>query len=356
MPKFNPFPKVRALKFSENMENINFQALFDQIQSLEQRIGALQSENINLQQQQQQLQQQQRQAPAVEERRSDFFRIPDPIRMIPSFDGNKKQLSHWLDTARRALNLCRPHVAADLFSVYEQAVINKVEGKARDMICVNGNPTTFDEIAEILQSAYGDRNNIATYQTQLWSLKMTESLHIYYKRTKEIMVNMKSLAKQNETYMAHWEAINHFLEQECLAAFINGLSKPYFGYAQTAQPSDLEDAYAFLCRFQNAEKTKTQTQSVFDQQSHSNRNSKPFNKSFNKHPEAQSSTRHKSASDRQKFIPMEVDPSLRSNRIFNHDAEQDNNEETNNTDTEEELEAEDSSVNFQIPLHSNTLT
>lgn len=356
MRRFNPVPKVKPLRYHErNMEQVNLQAIFDQIQNLEHRLGALQVENNNLQQQQQQLQQQ-RQALVVEDRRTDFFRIPDPIRMIPSFDGNKRQLSHWLDTARRALNLCRPHVAPDLFAVYEQAVINKIEGKARDMICVNGNPTTFDEVAEILQSVYGDRNNIATYQTQLWSLKMTESLHIYYKKTKEIMVNMKSLAKQNPTYANHWDAINHFLEQECLAAFINGLSKPYFGYAQTAQPSDLENAYAFLCRFQNAEKTKSHTQAAFDQQPHGSKNFKSSNKPFSKQSDTPS-TRHKPLSDRQKMTPMEVDPSLRS-RVYNHDAEQKNDDDTHDTHSEDDSEDEvsEQSVNFQIGLDPRSLT
>lgn len=109
------------------------------------------------------------------------------------------------------------------------------------------------------------------------------------------MVNMKSLARQNHTYATHWEAINQFLEQECLAAFINGLSKPYFGYAQTAQPADLEDAYAFLCRFQNAEKTKSQTQAAYDQQPHTSKYVKPSNKPFNKQSDTQPTMRYKAA-------------------------------------------------------------
>lgn len=352
--KVQPFIKVCTRKFTK-MDAVDLQALFNQIQNMEQRIAALQEENNNLRQQQQQLQEQrvQLQAPVVENRRTDFYRIPDPIRTIPSYDGNKKQLSSWLSSARRTLNLFRPLVTAELLAVYEQAIINKIDGKARDTICVNGNPNTFEEAAEILLSVYGDRNNIATYQTQLWSLKMTDSLHIYYKRTKEIMINMKSLARQNETYNRHWEAINLFLEQECLAAFINGLSKPYFGYAQTAQPSDLETAYAFLCRFQNAERTKNQTQAAFDQQPQSSKSVKPANKPFNKQTDMQFPARPRPMSDRQRPTPMEIDPSLRSNqnKIFNHNAEQnDSDEPAENNDTEDELDESD--VNFQItPNH-----
>lgn len=170
------------------------------------------------------------------------------------------------------------------------------------------------------------------------------------------MVNMKSLAKQNPMYVNHWDAINHFLEQECLAAFINGLSRPNLGYAQTAQPSDLEDAYAFLCRFQNAEKTKSQTQAAFDQQPHSSKYVKPSNKPFNKQSDAQPSTRHRPHSDRQKTTPMEIDPSLRSNRIYNHDVEQENVDETEDHDTDVEDEVDEQGVNFQIALAQGSST
>lgn len=182
---------------------------------------------------------------------------------------------------------------------------------------------------------------MATYQTQMWSLKMEESLHLYYKRTKEILQNMKALAKQKELYNNHWEAISDFLDQECLAAFINGLNKPYFGYAQAAKPEDLESAYAFLCKFQNAENTKKHTTNP------SPHPQKTFGKPFFKSEQKNSNTNtHKPASERHKIVPMEVDPSIRSNvrnAIFNHSAEGEEEEhESDQTDDEPE------ELNFRI--------
>lgn len=260
MPKFQPLLKVKSRKVVRpfikvktrkfvNMEQVNLQQLYDNMVALEHRLNTLHLENNQLRGQ--------NAAPAVREvAQADIFRIPDPIKSIPTFDGNKKQLSAWLATAERTLQLFRERVTPDAFSIHEQTIINKVEGKARDTICVNGNPTTFAEVATVLRAIYGDRNDMSTYQTQLWTLKMDDSIHSYYKRTKEIIQNMKSLAKEKENYRNHWKAINEFLDQECLAAFINGLSRPYFGYAQASRPEDLENAYAFLCKFQNAEQTK----------------------------------------------------------------------------------------------------
>lgn len=358
MPQLRPFPKVKALKFNKKLtmaEGFDLQAMYNTLNGLEQRVNALQFENAQLRADQQQLQHQNNHAGnavvAAPARQPDIFRIPDPIKTVPIYDGNKKQLSAWLSTAERTLNLFRERVAVDVFSIYEQTIINKIEGKARDTICVNGNPTTFVEVAEILRAIYGDKNDMATYQTQLWSLKMEDSLHMYYKRTKEIVQNMKSLAKQRQLYSNHWEAINDFLDQECLAAFINGLNKQYFGYAQASKPDDLESAYAFLCKFQNAEHTKKQTQAYEQTQ---NKNRQTFNKQFTKtenqtHYEGKS----KPPSDRRKVTPMEIDPSLRS-RINNHDAEEEKEIE-NNTDVSENESDDYEEVNFQIVGSKETL-
>lgn len=356
MPKYRPFPKAKALKFNKKptmAEEFNLQAMYNTLNGLEQRVNALQHENAQLRAEQIQLQHRNNQAGnvvvAAPAGQPDIFRIPDPIKTVPIYDGNKKQLSAWLSTAERTLNLFRERVPVDVYSIYEQTIINKIEGKARDTICVNGNPTTFVEVAEILRAIYGDKNDMATYQTQLWSLKMEDSLHTYYKRTKEITQNMKSLAKQRQLYNNHWEAINDFLDQECLAAFINGLNKQYFGYAQASKPDDLESAYAFLCKFQNAEHTKKHTQ-AYEQ----NKNKQTFNKQFTKtENQTPNAGKFKPPSDRRKVTPMEIDPSLRS-RINNHDAEEEKEIE-NNTDVSENESDGCEEVNFQIVSFKETL-
>lgn len=106
------------------MEQINLQQLYDNMVALEQRLNSLQLENKFLRDQ--------NAAPAVREvAQTDIFRIPDPIKTIPTFDGNKKQLSAWLTTAERTLELFRARVTQDAFSIYGQTIINKIEGKAR---------------------------------------------------------------------------------------------------------------------------------------------------------------------------------------------------------------------------------
>lgn len=360
MPKFNPVPKVKALKFS-NMEHqqsqhlqqpavVDLQSLYNSMVEMEQRLREIQTENLNLRAVARNNQQQ-----PARDAADDIFRIPDPIKSLPTFDGKKKQATAWVQTVRTTLSRFRNRVSEDSLEMYEQCIINKVIGEARDTLCSNGNPQSFEEAAKILLNSYGDKNTIATYQTQIWNTKMENSLHNYYKRAKELMVNIKSLAKENAIYAANWEAINLFIEQECLAAFINGLQKPYFGYAQTAQPDDLESAYAFLCRFQCAEITKKHT----NQQNYSNhqqQTKQPQNSTnFQGRGQGQNFKQNKPSgnnapkSDRSKVTPMDVDPSLRSKqgKMFNHDSEP--IEETPEESQEELSDSEsENEVNFQI--------
>lgn len=334
MPKFSPLPKVKAIRYSSKMEQqtIDLQSIYDAMAQLEQRVNNLQAENCALRMQ----------SPSTS-LESNLFRIPDSLKGLPSFDGSsRRQIQSWVQTARRVLNSFRPRVTEEVYAMYEQAVINKIENKARDTIAVNGNPTNFEEAAEILISFYGDKNDMSSYQAQLWSLKMEDSLHIYYKKSKEIIQNMKSLAKEKELYRLHWEAINDLLDNECLAAFINGLNKNYFGYAQAANPEDIETAYAFLCKFKNAETTQRQTYTESKKQSvQSHKHTRPFKQDrSNFAPRA-------GTSDRSKVTPMQVDPSIRSNhkQMYNHIAECEPTKDHNHISSSEE---ETEEINFQI--------
>lgn len=292
------------------------------------------------------------QTTATMPQQSDLFRIPDPIKSIPPYDGtNRKQLNTWLSTAENTLKIFEPIVHSQVYAIYLQAVINKIEGKAKDILCLAGSPSTFDEIREILINAIGDRQELSTYKSQLWQNKMSDntSVHKYYHKTKEIIQNIKTLSKQNEKYRIHWDAINEFIEEDALAAFIAGLREPYFGYAQAARPRDLEDAYAFLCKFKSKEITAnnmTQPNKNNYQKfikTEKNPQTKPFNYTMeNTKPEPK-----KTYSSVQ---PMEVDPSMRSRLtlnkklVYNNEISNDQNQ-SDNSDNEEENE-----VNFwQIP-------
>jgi hypothetical protein len=266
-------------------------------------------------------------------RNHDPFKIPDAIKLLPSFDGSKRLLPHWIQTAENTLNKYRPLVTQETMEMYEQAVINKLEGKARDAIS-NGNPNSFEEAKEILMDTLSDRQEMSTYKYQLWTNKMEGSVHKYYKRHKELMQSIKTLAKQNTLYNENWEAINAFIEEDALAAFISGLQKTLFGFVQAAKPASVEEAHAFICKFQSNESNK-KINSSFDSQRKEYRQ--------NKKPENQAEA-------------MEIDHSLRSklsnNRRINVNAHETNDrEEENHSEKEYENDYSDADSDSELTIN-----
>lgn len=259
------------------------------------------------------------QKPTVEQQLTvDLFRIPDPIKSIPEYDGNRKQLSAWIKTAEDTLNVFAPLVSEPQFKLYLQAVSNKIRGKAKDAICLAGNPQNFEEIKQILLETLGDKQELSFYKSQLWATKQSENttVHTYFQKIKENVQNIKTLARQNATYSYSWTAINAFIEEDALAAFISGLRKPYFGYAQAAKPKTIEEAYAFLCKFNSNEIISGNSRKPIN---HVPPPQPKFNNSYQKPKEWNENNQvyKRPGSIREKATPMDVDVSMRSRNTFN---------------------------------------
>lgn len=246
---------------------------------------------------------------------ASFFRIPDPIKSLPSFDGNRKQLSTWLTTTEETLNLFKDRVTGEVFKMYLTAVINKIEGKARDILCLAGSINDFESLKEILFDAFGDRQELSTYKCKLWQNKMVDgmTIHKYYQKTKEIIQCIKTIAKQTQAYKDNWAVINQFIDEDGLAAFISGLKGMYFGHIQAARPKDIEEAYAFLCKFKShgitadcmVQKPPNHQKNSFFQNNRTATTQKSHfaqNQNINREPYPQ---------------PMEVDNSMRSRLTLN---------------------------------------
>lgn len=275
-----------------------------------------------------------------------LFKIPDPIKSIPRFDGNRKQLSAWLTTAENTLSVFKDLVPVNQYEIFVTAVINKIEGKAKDIICLAGNPQKFDEVKEILTNALGDRQELTFYKSQLWQTKMTDnmSVHKYYAKCKETCQNIKSLAKQKQKYKDHWEAINAFIEEDALAAFLSGLKEPYFGYAQAARPEDMEAAYAFVCKF----KCKEQASSSLDASNRKSKDFKTYDKNSKK-PYFDKNKSEKAELPKDATEPMEVGSTkskLTLNKRQVHNNEVVDSDKNSGSESENESENENIDINF----------
>ena len=59
--------------------------------------------------------------------------------------------------------------------MYEDAISKKIQGPAKDVLCLEGNPTDFQDIKDILTKTFSDRYDLSTHMSQLWQNKMNNS-------------------------------------------------------------------------------------------------------------------------------------------------------------------------------------
>lgn len=290
----------------------------------------------------------------------NLFKIPDPIKGLPTYDGNRRQLSAWLATAKETLEELQPLVTATQFKMYVRAVLNKIEGRAKDILCLAGNPQSFTDVSEILTNAIGDRQELSTYMSQIWQNKMNENItiHKYHQKTKEYVQSMKILAKQNSSYKQSWDAISLFIDEFALAAFIAGLRDPYFGHVQAARPKDIEDAYAFLCKFKSQQITASRTENMekkYKFKINNNNQRKPndeipkeknhIDSKFHQHPKPSMEGNEK----------MEIDPSQKSRLTLNRKYINNNEIELESDDSQSE-DDETLAINFSSVGRKQTET
>lgn len=285
----------------------------------------------------------------------NFFAIPDIIKHgISKFDGNKKQLNAWLTNVETTLDILRPHYSDAQNMMFLQTIINgKIEGKAKDKLCTNGNPTTFEQVKAILLHHLGDHQDLTYYKCQLWQQAKTPNASIYnhYNNIRETTQIIKNLAQQDPDYRESWRTTNKWIEEDALAAFLTGLSKEMFGNTIANKPANIEEAYAFVCKFKNIENltnkmSKPENKHKYNHNHNHNHNNNNNNNNNNNTNNSQPKV------EKQNTEPMDVG-STRSRLTLNRN--QFNNNEIPNENTSDS-EEEEVDLNFCWATENQTKT
>lgn len=229
------FDKNRKMSITE----VNVQELLDQVRSLTQNQAAL-VQTIN----------------SMRERANDpllNFSIPDPIRNIPVFNGNRKEVLAWVEDAEETLDAYDSYKNDPIYSQIERAVKNKITGEAKEVLIASGNPKHWEEIKEILLNAYGDRRDITSHIQSLFYIRQGKNnLADYYNKIRQIDTAIKSSAASMEDYKSHARVINSFVSLITLTRFVDGLSEDISMHVRSCRPESLEHAYEITMQYSNA--------------------------------------------------------------------------------------------------------
>lgn len=194
---------------------------------------------------------------------ANVYHIPDPIKQLSEYTGNKKELNSWLhevDDLYEEFKVKGENNAPDTFNAhYFRAIKNKIKGEARTVICANGNPSTIHELKRVLREHFGDQRDFATNLNSLFHLKKGERSNTkFYNEIKELNTKIKS------NLQLHPITANNLIEIITVTKFLDGISEPLASIIRNSKPKNLDDAYQAVIINQNAEVRKPLHKQKYD--------------------------------------------------------------------------------------------
>jgi hypothetical protein len=186
---------------------------------------------------------------------TNVYCIPDPIKQLSEYSGNKKELNAWLQEVEELYEEFKvkgENGAPDTLNTqYFRAIKNKLKGEARTTVCANGNPTTIQGLKRVLQEHFGDQRDFATNLNLLFHTRKGDRSHTtFYNEIKELNTKLKS------NLQLHPMTAKDMLEVLTVTKFLDGIGEPLASIIRNSKPHTLEDAYQAVVINKNAEVRK----------------------------------------------------------------------------------------------------
>lgn len=183
-------------------------------------------------------------------------RIPDTIKLLPTYDGEPKLLKTWIDSVESILNLYRPLRGNPIFNVWLLHIKHKLIGKASDAL--TRTPLVWNDIKQTLIEHFGDQRDLTTLSQNIPFLKQNEkSITEFYHECSELYADMNAKISLDNNNEGHVEPIMRMIGAMIRDAFVDGLNEPYSSYTRNYRPGTLIEAfqcaseqYAAHCRRQ----------------------------------------------------------------------------------------------------------
>lgn len=174
---------------------------------------------------------------------------------IPLFDGNPKQLNRFIASSENMLkNFQKPSVPADpINSCLLDTILNKLRGRAADLICSRSELNSWDKIKQTLILSFSDHRGIDCLIQDLINMKPVRNetplqFGLRIQDTRSLL-----FAKLNATISDANEALvqtKHY-DSFALKTYINGLPYNLQLVVRLRNPTSLEQAMSFVTEEEN---------------------------------------------------------------------------------------------------------
>ena len=171
-------------------------------------------------------------------------KIPDTIKMLPTFDGDSNFLHIWLSQVQDVIDMYRTIHNNPIWNIWLQAIRTKVVGKAGEALTMRNVRNDWAAIRTTLIEHFNDQRDLSTLCQSIPYLKQnTSSVDEFYTEVSHLSTKINQKINLDVTYNGHTDAVTHFASQLVKNAFIDGLNRPYGAYTRNARPDSLIAAF-----------------------------------------------------------------------------------------------------------------
>ncbi|XP_055839549.1 uncharacterized protein DDB_G0283697-like [Episyrphus balteatus] len=181
------------------------------------------------------------------------LRIPDAIKDVPTFDGNKRLLFDFISNVEEILELMPQLNSNPAYKkVVLRAIRNKVVGPANEALNMYGTDVNWEDIKNNLLIHYADKRNETSLIRDLHQLRQNQSsVETYFSRVIETLSAMINHIKVHETNLSVVEAKQNLYQEMGLNIFLSGLREPLGSTVRSMRPTKIIDAFNFCQHEEN---------------------------------------------------------------------------------------------------------
>lgn len=211
-----------------------------------------------MEEQQRQLQQQQQQQqnqPAIDQVRIqaalNATKLPDSIKLIPEYAGEKISLLRWINHVESALADLNA-LNIPILQSWQLAIRSKITGEADRALIASGCNHNWNNIKQSLLEHFGDKRNLQTIMAGMKITMGNKQLSEYYLEATKLSADIGQNVALEATYAGQTHLIMHFANRLVLSAFIDGLNQDIKTFVMAKGPSTLAEAKSIADEYQNA--------------------------------------------------------------------------------------------------------
>jgi len=170
-------------------------------------------------------------------------KIPDPIKQIEKYSGDKTSLFTWISTVESVMETYQQIAHLPIYRLWGQVIRNKIIGDA-DKALVTHNAVDWPAIKQVLIENFGDKRDIATITQKIPYLSQAnKSLDEYYQETSELVAQISQKLSLDPDNDGHVPAIMRVMTPLVVTGFVDGLRGNLPELVRTQKPTDMLEAY-----------------------------------------------------------------------------------------------------------------